>query len=101
MVEVTYYCPYCGALTSLERDAYLADKSVTAEPLDGYEYASTTEDFEHADGVVFVCIGDADEDPNAGCGRTFYLNFIKFEDGREVTQDGRWLEDEPKFDFLR
>ena len=29
MVEVTYHCPYCGALTSLERDAYLDDKAVT------------------------------------------------------------------------
>jgi hypothetical protein len=35
MVEVTYYCPHCGAVTSLQRDGYLADKSVTAEPLDG------------------------------------------------------------------
>jgi len=26
---VTYYCPHCGTLVELERDGYLADKSVT------------------------------------------------------------------------
>ena len=77
MVTVTYYCPYCEALTSLDRDAYMADKCVTREPLDGWEYASTTGEYEDADGVEFVCIGDADEDPDAGCGRTFYLSFVK------------------------
>ena len=101
MVEVTYYCPYCEALTSLERDAYLADRSVTAEPIEGYEYAATTEDYEEADGVQFVCIGDAEDDPDAGCGRVFYLNYIKFEEGREVQPSGQWLEDDPNFDFLR
>lgn len=120
MVEVTYHCPYCGALTSLERDAYLADQSVTREPLEGYEYASTTDDdFEDADGVEMVCIADVPESPrdsgasrNAsrsdaaddredGCGRMFYLNFVKFEDGRPVEPEGISLEDEPNFDFLR
>ena len=99
MVEVTYYCPYCEALTSLERDAYLADKSVTKEPLPGYEYASTTDDLEAADGVEMVCLGNADDDQD-GCGRVFYLNFVKFEEGREVDH-GSSLEDEPNFDFLR
>lgn len=100
MVEVTYHCPYCGALTSLQRDAYLRDKSVTEEPLDGWEYAATTEDFEEADGVEMVCIGDAD-DWEDGCGRVFYLNFVRFEEGKEVEPEGGWLEDEPNFDFLR
>ena len=96
MVEVTYYCPYCGALTSLDRDPYMADDSVTREPLEGWEYASTTEDYEAADGVEFVCLGDADE--QEGCGRTFYLNFLKFEDGRRV--DHRVpAQDPPRFDF--
>jgi hypothetical protein len=97
MVAVTYYCPYCEALTSLERDAYLADKCVTREPLDGWEYASTTDDYEAADGVEFVCLGDADDDAD-GCGRTFYLSFVKFEDGDPV--DHRVpAQDPPRFDF--
>ncbi|MFD1645739.1 hypothetical protein [Haloarchaeobius litoreus] len=100
MVSVTYYCPYCGALTSLERDAYMADKCVTKEPLDGWEYASTTDEYEDADGVEFVCIGDAEDDPDAGCGRTFYLSFVKFEGGEPV--DHRVPDiDRPRFDFLR
>ena len=100
MVEVTYYCPSCGALTSLERDAYMADKSVTKAPLPEYEYASTTDDdLEDADGVELVCLGNADDDQN-GCGRVFYLNFVKFEEGRELDH-GISLEEEPNFDFLR
>jgi hypothetical protein len=115
MIEVTYHCPYCGALTSLKRDAYLEDKCVTREPLAGWEYASTTEDYESADGVEFVCIGDvskgdsdpvdttpADADPDAdGCGRTFYLSFVKFDAGQELQPPGSWTEDDPSFDFLR
>jgi hypothetical protein len=100
MVEVTYHCPYCGALTSLERDPYLDDKSVTKEPLEGWEYAATTDDYEDADGVEFVCLGDADEDAD-GCGRTFYLSFVQFEGGRELEPPGGSLEDDPNFDFLR
>ena len=100
MVEVTYHCPYCGALTSLERDAYLDDKSVTKEPLEGWAYAPTTGDYEEADGVEFVCIGDADP-ARDGCGRTFYLNFVKFEEGREIEPPGISLEEDPNFDFLR
>lgn len=38
-VRVTYECPPCGAIHSVERDAYLADKSVTARPLDEWHYA--------------------------------------------------------------
>ena len=97
VVTVSYTCPYCDAVVEIDRDAYLADKSVTREPLEGYEYASTTDDDrEEADGVEFVCIGD----PAAadGCGRTFYLNFVKHENGR-VRDDGPSLEDAPRFDF--
>ena len=100
MVEVTYYCPHCRAMTSLEREAYLADRSVTKEPLDGYEYASTTGDYEASDGVEFVCLGNADPERD-GCGRTFYLNFVKYEDGEPVGETGGWLEDDPNFGFLR
>jgi len=32
---VTYYCPHCGTLVELERDGYLADKSVTPYPSKG------------------------------------------------------------------
>lgn len=117
MVEVTYHCPYCGAVTGVEREGYLADDCVTQEPLSGWKYASTTQDFEDADGIEFVCLGtggDGSEgsgggddapggaaDPNPekdGCGRTFYLNFQKFEDGRAV--DHRTPDvDPPRFDF--
>lgn len=96
VVSVTYTCPYCDAVVEIERDAYLSDKSVTREPLSGYAYASTTEEYERADGIEFVCIGRPDEDD--GCGRTFYLNYVKFENGYE-RDDGPSLEDEPRFDF--
>jgi hypothetical protein len=129
MVEVTYHCPHCGAVTALERDGYLDDKSVTAEPLDGWEYAATTDDFEDADGVELVCLGnggpagdeagddaggvqrsadwdggygDPGPDPDGdGCGRTFYLNFVTFDEEGERQPPGGWLEEEPNFDFLR
>lgn len=97
MVEVTYHCPYCGALTSLERDPYMADKCVTKDPLAEWDYESTTGDYEAADGVEFVCLGDAD-DESEGCGRTFYLSYVKYEDGEPV--DHRVPDqDPPRFDF--
>lgn len=71
-VAVTYYCPACGALAELDRDASLADRSVTPYPLDGWEYATPDEKYENADGVLFVC------------GEAFYLSFIRFEGGEEV-----------------
>jgi len=46
---VTYYCPHCGTLVALEREGYLADKSVTPYPLEGWTYADPTEPFD-ADG---------------------------------------------------
>ncbi|NHN40978.1 hypothetical protein G9C85_04915 [Halorubellus sp. JP-L1] len=121
MVWVTYHCPYCGAVTGVERDAYLNDKCVTREPLDGWTYASTTDDdVEAADGIEFVCLGDgADPDavessespPDAsgggandprpdedGCGRTFYLSFVRYEDGEEVEHRTPDV-DRPRFDF--
>ena len=97
---VTYYCPHCGAYAELEREGYLADKTVTPYPLAGWEYATPDEAFEDADGVVFRCgedgtlreseasptprrageTGDGEE----GCGERFYLSFVRFEDGEEV-----------------
>lgn len=100
MVAVSYYCPRCGAVAELDRDPYMADKSVTPFPLEGWTYADPGEDDyerDEFDGVGLVCgaggvldwshppdaseAGDAD-DP--GCGEPFYLNFVRFEDGSEV-----------------
>ncbi|WP_232686011.1 hypothetical protein [Halobacterium zhouii] len=108
MVDVTYYCPRCGAIATLERDAYLADKSVTPFPLEGWTYVSPGDSYEadDVDGVRFVCgesdiewsyppdLGQEDApesgetvDDSPGCGEPFYLNFVRYEDGREVEGD--------------
>lgn len=92
---VTYRCPHCGAGVELEREGYLADRSVTPYPLVGWEYATPDEAFESVDGVVFCCGEDgaltADE---TGCGETFYLNFVRFEGGEEV-------DPEPESEYIR
>ena len=121
MVEVTYHCPYCGAVTGVEREGYLDDKCVSREPLEGWEYAAPTDDveaIEAADGVEFVCLGNGgeagpgmaaggavgegganDPDPEKdGCGRTFYLSFVRYEDGRPVDHRTPNI-DPPRFDF--
>ena len=128
MVWVTYHCPYCGAVTGVERDAYMNDKCVTREPLDDWTYADATDDVERADGIRFVCLGHGARDPDGdapaadapersapeaaggeggandprpdedGCGRTFYLNYVRYADGEEV--DHRTPDiDRPRFDF--
>lgn len=97
MVTVTYTCPRCDAVVELERDAYLADKAVTPEPLEGWEYAQAYEEYEDAQGVELVC--GASETRGEGCGRPFYLSFVRYESGEEV-DPGRSL-DEVSFDFLR
>lgn len=101
MVAVTYTCPYCDAVHRLDRPPVLADQSVTSTPIEGSEYANLTDDDrEDADGIVLVCgVDDAERAkwPD-GCGRQFYLNFVRYEDGRRVS-DGAWLEDTPRFDF--
>ncbi len=78
---VTYYCPHCETVVELERDGYLADRSVTPDPLDGWRYVSVEKDYEaaSADGVRFVCGEDGStRDPDAGgCGRPFYLSFVR------------------------
>jgi len=87
-VPVRYYCPRCGTVATLQRDAYLADKSVTPYPLDGWTYAGPEAGFEDADGVRLTCgehgAGDSGSDPTGACGETFYLNFVRFEDGEAV-----------------
>ncbi|OYR76894.1 hypothetical protein DJ77_08110 [Halorubrum ezzemoulense] len=65
---VTYYCPHCGTLVALEREGYLADKSVTPYPLEGWTYVAPTEP--DAEGV--------------GCGEAFYLSFVRYDEGREI-----------------
>jgi hypothetical protein len=128
MVEVSYHCPYCGAVTGVEREGYLADRCVTRESLDGWAYAPAADgvegdDFtEHADGIEMVCLGDAtsagagaggrettggsggadDPDPDAdGCGRTYYVSFVRFENGQEIDPDVPLEDypDRPRFDF--
>ncbi|ESS12892.1 MAG: hypothetical protein A07HR60_00126 [uncultured archaeon A07HR60] len=85
---VTYHCPECETIVELHRDGYLADKSVTPYPFEGWQYASPQESFEDEefDGVRFVCGADGTvRDPDAdGCGEPFYLSFVRFESGSEV-----------------
>jgi hypothetical protein len=97
MVTVRYTCPRCDAVVELDRDAYLADKAVTPDPLEGWEYAPAYEPFEAADGVELVC--GASETRGEGCGSPFYLSFVRFEDGREVDPRGP-VGDAPSFEFL-
>ncbi len=78
---------------------------MTTTPIEGYEYANLTdEDREEADGITLVCgvddrIGteEATHTPE-GCGRQFYLNFVRYAGGERV-DEGPWLEDRPRFDF--
>lgn len=108
MVAVSYHCPRCGAVAELQRGAYLQDKCVTPEPLDGWDYTDAhaaaggeepTEGDPYADvdGVVIVC-GAAETD-GEGCGEPYYLSFVRFEDGREV--DPAVAVDDVRFDFRR
>ncbi|MFB6149639.1 MAG: hypothetical protein ABEJ48_08240 [Halobacteriales archaeon] len=94
-VAVRYYCPHCEAVVALERDAYLADKSVTPYPLEGWEYVGPDESYESdaVDGVRFVC-GEFDGFEDAGCGEPFYLNFVRFADGQEIdpTHESEYVE---------
>jgi len=95
---VTYYCPRCGAVHELQREGYLADKTVTPYPLEGWQYANPDEPFEDeagVDGVRIVCGDEArllsGDDlptgataPDLGCGEPFYLSFVRFEGGVEI-----------------
>ncbi|WP_254863479.1 hypothetical protein [Halovivax gelatinilyticus] len=81
-VPVRYYCPRCEAIVSLDRSASLADKSVTPYPLEGWTYADVGGDYDAADGIRIVCGGGETDDE--GCGEPFYLNFVRYEDGRAV-----------------
>lgn len=79
---VRYYCPRCGTIVTLQRSGYLADKSVTPYPLEGWEYTDIDGDYDDADGVRIVC-GEGETD-GPGCGEPYYLNFVRFEGGQAV-----------------
>ena len=81
-VPVRYYCPRCETIVTLQRAARLADKSVTLYPLEGWTYAEVGGVYEDANGIRIVC-GEGDTDGD-GCGEPYYLNFVRFEDGREI-----------------
>ncbi|MFB6196350.1 MAG: hypothetical protein ABEI80_09270 [Haloplanus sp.] len=83
---VTYHCPRCEAIVELEREGYLADRSVTPYPLEGWTYVAPDEDIESEDGVRFVCGEDGTlrDDDATGCGEPFYLSYVRFEEGEAV-----------------
>ena len=95
MVAVRYTCPRCDAIVTLDRDAALADKSVTPFALDDWEYAAPYESFEAADGVEIVC--GASETDGEGCGEVFYLNFVNYDEGHEI--DARTTPADVSFEF--
>ncbi len=102
-VTVRYTCPHCGAVTSVERGVTLADRSVTTEPQAGWAYATPDESFEDADGIAFCCGEDGpvttlEGEEIGGCGRPYYLNFVRFERGVELEPDPATY-DGPRFDF--
>ena len=103
-VTVSYTCPHCDAVTRLERRPDLADKSVTTVPQPGWEYAEPgNDDLEAADGVAFLCgedgpTTDLTGEPVEGCGRPYYLNFVRFERGVELEPDPPTYGG-PRFDF--
>ena len=71
---------------------------MTADPLDGWEYAHAYDEFEDADGVEIVC--GASETDGDGCGELYFLNFIRYENGKELDpQVPLRPEDAPNFDF--
>lgn len=102
-VTVRYTCPHCGAVASVDRRPDLADRSVTMSPQAGWEYAAPDDEtLEEADGIAFVCgeddVTDLEGEPVEGCGRPFYLNFVRFETGVELEPDPPAYGG-PRFDF--
>ncbi|WP_255167305.1 hypothetical protein [Natrononativus amylolyticus] len=102
-VTVRYTCPHCGAVVGVERRPDLADRSVTISPQAGWEYADPGDErLEDADGIAFVCgedgVTDLEGEPVEGCGRPFYLNFVRFETGIELEPDPPTYGG-PRFDF--
>lgn len=91
-IPVRYYCPRCETVVTLQRSARLADKSVTPYPLEGWSYTAIGGDYASADGIRIVC-GEGETD-GEGCHEPYYLNFIRFEDGREIEPkpESEWVE---------
>lgn len=104
---VRYTCPHCGSVTSIERPLDLADRSVTKRSQPGWEYAAPDDPLEQreaADGIAFVCgedgpVTDLEGAPIEGCGRPFYLNFVRYEQGVELEPDPPTYGG-PRFDFM-
>ncbi|WP_226006239.1 hypothetical protein [Natrinema salinisoli] len=103
-VTVRYTCPHCNAVVSLERPPDLADRSVTKVAQPGWDYASPDDpDRESADGIEFLCgedgtVTDLEGESTEGCGRPFYLNFVRYEQGVELDPDPPTYGG-PRFDF--
>lgn len=102
-VTVRYTCPHCDAVVGLERRPDLADRSVTTLPQPGWEYATPDEAYESADGIAFRCgedgpVTDLEGTEIDGCGRPFYLNFVRFEQGVELEPNPPTYGG-PRFDF--
>ena len=61
-MNVTYECPYCGVIHSVERDAYFDDKSVTKYPAGvGVRRSLADRGYEDADGIAIPCVTDDEE----------------------------------------
>lgn len=84
---VRYRCPECDTIGEIQRSGYLADRSVTPYPLEGWSYVSPDEDYaaDGVDGIRFICGKDASVVWQAsGCGNPFYLSFVRYEAGERV-----------------
>lgn len=102
-VSVSYACPHCGAIVHVERDPELDDKSVTTDPQPGWKYVSPDGDLASADGIAFLCGEDGpvrtpDGSETTGCGRPYYLNFVRYRQGVELEPEPATY-DGPRFDF--
>lgn len=106
MVTVRYTCPHCDAVVSVDRYPDLADRSVTTMKQPGWEYVTPdvdAETLEAADGIAFVCgedrpVTDWEGNEIGGCGRPFYLNFVRFEGGVQLEPNPPTYGG-PRFDF--
>lgn len=78
---VRYRCPRCGAVTEIHRSGYLADRSVTPYPLEGWTYVAPSDNVEadDIDGIRIECGSNATA--TDGCGEPFYVSYVRFEDG--------------------
>lgn len=105
-ITVRYTCPHCDAVHSINRAPDLADRSVTKHSQPGWEYATPDDDLEvreTADGIAFICgedgpVTDLEAKQIEGCGRPFYLNFVRFEQGVELDPNPATYGG-PRFDF--